>query len=107
MSYTKRRGHQSDTTSARALTKPSISGRIDREAAFYMKLKIFRWIIVVVLVIGAFVLGIEFQKFTEPDSCLDMGGNKGIGNHQICISTDHDYSKLKTVVKVHNNHMQT
>ncbi|MEI8610025.1 hypothetical protein [Enterovibrio norvegicus] len=55
-----------------------------------MKLKIFRWIIVVVLVIGAFVLGIEFQKFTEPDSCLDMGGDKGIGSHQICISTDHD-----------------
>ncbi|MGF1707438.1 hypothetical protein [Enterovibrio baiacu] len=55
-----------------------------------MKLKIFRWIIVVVLVIGAFVLGIEFQKFTEPDSCLDMGGDRSIGSHQICISTDHD-----------------
>ncbi|MDD1794041.1 hypothetical protein L4D06_13025 [Enterovibrio makurazakiensis] len=50
-----------------------------------MKLKIFRWVIVVVLVFGAFILGVEFQKFTYLDACLDMGEESQVGSHRICV----------------------
>ncbi|MEZ8142958.1 MULTISPECIES: hypothetical protein [Enterovibrio] len=53
-----------------------------------MKLNIFRWIIVVVLVIGAFVLGVEYQKFTHLDACLDMGKQTHAGSHRICVLQD-------------------
>ncbi|SKA61069.1 hypothetical protein [Enterovibrio nigricans] len=51
-----------------------------------MKLKIFRWIIVVVLVIGAFVLGIEYERFTNLNACLDMGEKTAQGSHRICLT---------------------
>ncbi|WP_169737854.1 hypothetical protein [Enterovibrio calviensis] len=53
-----------------------------------MKLKIFRWVIVVVLVFGAFILGVEYQKFTYLDACLDMGEKSQVGSHRICVLQD-------------------
>ncbi|WP_407333459.1 hypothetical protein [Enterovibrio sp. 27052020O] len=53
-----------------------------------MKLKIFRWVIVVVLIIGAFILGVEFQKFTHQEECLDVGKQTLAGSHRICVSKD-------------------
>ncbi len=56
--------------------------------AVYMKLQLFRWVIVVVLVIGAFLLGIEYQKFTYFDACLEVGKETTIGDHRICVSKE-------------------
>ncbi|MBV7300334.1 hypothetical protein [Enterovibrio paralichthyis] len=53
-----------------------------------MKLQLFRWVIVVVLVIGAFLLGIEYQKFTYFDACLEVGKETTIGDHRICVSKE-------------------
>lgn len=65
-----------------------IQGIVFKRRAVYMKLLIFRWVIVVVLVVGAFLLGIEYQKFTNQDACLDIGQETPAGEYRICVPKD-------------------
>lgn len=38
------------------------------------------------MIIGAFIFGVEYQKFTYLDACLDMGQQTNVGSHRVCVS---------------------